>query len=213
MFDYPSAEDFDAPFPSFLENVTDDKAIFAAFDKIDGYPLSHEIAPGLWVGAQGAAGILMPFENTPTARFGVLEQLRARNISLIICCSEEEDIGAVFVNEGIQYVCAKLDDGDGEGKATSCPRFCEILQKAMPLVAAMQAKGNSILVHCNSGCHRSASIAAAILMAQQKLRGPEGLAAVFRGMVRARVVLRPSFWPLLQSDAFGDWLQRLQCHP
>jgi hypothetical protein len=35
MFDYPSAEDFDAPFPSFLENLTDDKAIFAAFDKID----------------------------------------------------------------------------------------------------------------------------------------------------------------------------------
>lgn len=211
---YPTAEDFDAPFPPYLAKLTDYQATFAAFDEICGYPLSHEVAPSLWVGAQGAAGILMPFENTPAARSKALDQLRALKISLIICCSDEKGDGAIFLNEGIRYVCAKLDDGDGEGKAASSPRFCEMLQEAIPLVKAAQTQGNSVqgnsvLVHCNSGCNRSASIAAAILMAQQKLRGPEGLAIVFRDMVRVRVVMRPSFWPLLQSVSFGDWLSSL----
>eukprot|EP01036_Dinobryon_divergens_P029775 gene29775-38920_t len=206
---YPTAESFDAPFPSYLANLADDQATFAAFDEIGEYPLSHEVAPRLWVGAQGAAGILMPFENTSAARSHALDQLRALRISLIICCSDEEGEGAIFLNEGIQYVCAKLDDGNGEGKAASSQRFCDMLQKAIPLVQATQTQGNSVLVHCNSGCNRSASIAAAILMVQQRLRGPEGLAKVFRDMVQARVVMRPSFWPLLQSIEFGDWLNSL----
>ena len=113
---YPSVDIYNAPFPSYLDELTDSEATFSAFDQIDGYPLSHEVEVGLWVGAQGAAGILMPFEDSPEARFVILEELRAKKITMIICCSEEETEGSLFLSEGIKYVCAKLDDGSPEGK-------------------------------------------------------------------------------------------------
>ena len=77
------------------------------------------------------------------------------------------------------------------------PYIEPLLRQALPLVRAAVQNGHSVLVHCNSGMHRSASIACAILMIERDL----SLDEAFRHIIRGRVVCAPSLWQYLLSNS------------
>jgi hypothetical protein len=197
--------------PERISKLADQGAYFAAFDQdpVAG-AFSHEIANNVWVGAQPAAGILSSFEDTPALRASVLEQLRARNIKVIICCCAEGPATRVFADDGVGYADALLSDGSPADIAACVPAFLALVERAFPLVLAAHARGESVLVHCNSGMHRSASVAIALLMALRGERGAEGLARVFSEVVHKRPVMRPTFWPLLESEHFAQLCEKLR---
>jgi hypothetical protein len=58
--------------------------------------------------------------------------------------------------------------------------------------------------------HRSASVAMGLLMITQCEHGIEGLARVFSAVVSKRPVIRPSFWPVLESAEFAELASRLR---
>ena len=196
--------------PERLLALADPHAYDAAFDQtpICG-ALSHEVAPGLYVGAQGAAGVLFKHEDSDTVRAEVLATLRSRRTTVIVCCSSDDACARIFEVDGISYAAALLSDGDAASISASVPAFCGLVARALTLARAAWARGESVLVHCNSGMHRSASVAMAIMMARSRAVGPAGLAAAFAAAVKARPVVRPSFWPLLEGEAFGEWLLQL----
>lgn len=196
--------------PDRLLALADARAYDAAFDQtpICG-ALSHEVAPRLFVGAQGAAGILFKHEDSAAVRADVLATLRSRRTTVIVCCIADDAMARIFEADGITYAAALLSDGDAASVAASVPAFCGLVARALPLARAAWARDESVLVHCNSGMHRSASVAMAIEMARSRAVGPRGLAAAFAVAVKARPVVRPSFWPLLEDVAFGQWLLAL----
>lgn len=58
--------------------------------------------------------------------------------------------------------------------------------------------------------HRSASVAIALLVAMRGEVGQEGLARVFGEVVKKRTVMRPTFWPLLESREFEELCLKLR---
>lgn len=156
------------------------------------------------MGAQGAAGILPAFEDSPAARAAALAALRASRVTVVVCCSAEGPAARVFEADGIAYADALLSDGRPELMAACVPAFFALLGRALPLVRAAHAAGNAALVHCNSGMHRSASVAMGLMMLLQARRGTSGLARVFAEAVGKRQVMRPTFWPVLESDEFAE---------
>ena len=160
------------------------------------------------MGAQSAAGVLPPCEDTPPARAAALASLRANRISVIVCCSAEGPAARVFAADGIAYADALLSDGKPELIAACVPTFFSLLESALPLVRAAHSRGEAALVHCNSGMHRSASMAMGLLMALRGERGVPGLARVFAEVVAKRAVMRPTFWPLLESEEFAAFCDR-----
>jgi len=202
---------YEGGIPVRISSLANAQEYSAAFDQdpVAG-SFSHEIAPGIWVGAQAAAGILVKYEDTPANRKAVLTQLQERKTTVIICCCEEGPSARRFEPHGIRYADALLSDGSPESMAASASAFFSLIERAYPLVAAALAEGNSVLVHCNSGMHRSASVALGLMMILQSAQGPEGLARVFASAVKKRPVIRPTFWPLLESKEFAEFAARLR---
>jgi hypothetical protein len=197
--------------PTRISSLADAREYSAAFDQVPvAGAYSHEVAPLMWVGAQAAAGILAPFEDTPSERDAILAQLRARNTTVIICCCDEGPHVRRYEANGIQYADALLSDGSPQSIAASAPAFFALVERAFPLVVAAHARGESVLVHCNSGMHRSGSVALGLLMVLQSAEGAEGLACVFASVVKKRQVIRPTFWPLLESKEFAELAVRLR---
>ena len=209
---FPPAAAYNSPLPPYLNSLTDERATQAAFDAIASgtYPPLHEVSssPRIFIGAQSSAGILFPFEDSPAARAATLATLRASRISTIVCCSADSPSSRIFEGDGISYASALLDDGDATGKAACASTLCALVERALPLVHAAFARGEGVLVHCASGVHRSGSVAIALLMCERQLTGRDGLAEVFRDVVRHRAIVRPSFWPLLESDVFAAIVMR-----
>jgi hypothetical protein len=197
--------------PARISSLADAREYEAAFDQVPiAGAFSHEIAPRVWVGAQAAAGILAKFEDTPGERDAVLKQLRERKTTVIVCCCDEGPSARRFEADGIRYVDALLSDGSPQLIAASAGAFFSLLERAYPLAAAALARGDSILVHCNSGMHRSASVALGLLMILQSEQGADGLARVFASAVKQRPVIRPTFWPLLESKEFAEFARSLR---
>ena len=144
-----------------------------------------------------------------------LERLQRCKVSVIVCCcfADDDPHTRIYESAGISYVCALLSDGDASQKAASVPAFIGLLERSFPLVRAALAKGDHVLVHCNSGMHRSASIAMGLVMAIRGEEGPEGLARVFAEVVNRRQVMRPTFWPLLESKEFTQVCSKLRSGP
>jgi hypothetical protein len=202
---------YDGGIPARISSLANARDYEAAFDQVPvAGAYSHEVAPLMWVGAQAAAGILTSFEDTPSERDAILAQLRARNTTVIVCCCDEGPHARRYAADGIQYADAMLSDGSCETIAASAPAFFALVERSYPLVAAAHARGESVLVHCNSGMHRSASVALGLLMVLQRAEGAEGLARVFASAVRKRAVIRPTFWPLLESTEFAELAERLR---
>lgn len=139
---------------------------------------AKEVDPGLWVGSVA--------DITDTTF------LRKNNIRLVVNCAAE-DIPSHFFSP---TVSVRLKDA---------PESRDDMAKALPKVVAKvieyRRAGNPVLIHCMAGVSRSATVAAAVLMAEygytarqavQKIqnkkpetfgtRGPNG---------------QPVFWPVL----------------
>lgn len=179
-------------YPAVLAALHDELAAATALSDPE-YPEMHRVAPGLYLGSQRAAGVLFPFEErdpvaAPVLRAAALSKLRAHGITSIVCCSAAD--ARVFAAEGLSYECALLSDGSEADIDASTPAFAELLDRAVRLYSAAQARGESTLVHCASGAHRSASIVCGILM---ELRGAP-LAKVLPEVLTARPFARPTFW-------------------
>ena len=117
----------------------------------------------------------------------------------------------MFEGDGISYAHARLDDGAHESMMASCVYIEPLLRKALPLIRTSVKSGHGVLVHCNSGMHRSASIACAILMIERGL----SLEDAFRHIIRGREVCAPSMWEYLSSPEFTNLMQQLKkipCH-
>ena len=202
---------YEGGIPARISSLANYQEYMAAFDQVPiAGAYSHEVAPQIWVGAQAAAGIFATFEDTPAERDAVLKQLRERKTSVIICCCNEGPGTRRFEDDGIQYADALLSDGSPQSIAASSAAFFSLLERAYPLAAAALARGDSVLVHCNSGMHRSASVALGLLMILQSEQGADGLARVFAPAVKKRPVIRPTFWPLLESREFAEFAERLR---
>jgi len=197
--------------PARISALADAQQYEAAFDQIPiAGSYSHEVEPLMWVGAQAAAGILAPFEDSQAERDAILAQLRARKTTVIVCCCDEGPRARRYEADGIQYADALLSDGSPQSIAASALAFFALVERAYPLVVAAHARGESVLVHCNSGMHRSGSVALGLLMILQSAEGAEGLARVFARVVKKRAVIRPTFWPLLESKEFAELAARLR---
>jgi hypothetical protein len=202
---------YEGGIPARISSLADAQEYSAAFDQVPvAGAFSHEIAPQIWVGAQAAAGILAKHEDTPAERDAILKQLRERNTAVIICCCDEGPSARRFEGDGIRYADARLSDGSPQSIAACATAFFSLLERAYPLAAAALAGGDSVLVHCNSGMHRSASVALGLIMILQSEQGAEGLARVFASAVKKRPVIRPTFWPLLESKEFAEFAARLR---
>ena len=201
--------------------------ISMAFDRmgassVDSYPDRHlvysdstagkVVLPGenlqLYVGAQSSAGVLFAHEDSTESKQAILSQLRRDNVTVIICCCDDGKDGSayrIFESDGISYAHACLDDGDVDSMAASYIYIEPLLRRALPLVRAATLRRESVLVHCNSGMHRSASIACAILMVERNM----SLLDAFRSIIKGRVVCKPTFWRYLLSAEFAALTQQL----
>lgn len=178
-----------------------------AFEAIgSSYHDLHCIVPGIWLGNQRAAGIYFKFEDSDAARAKALEELQQRKISVVVCCCGHGPEWRIFSKVGISYADAHLLDGKPEDIAESASQVGPLLLEALPLVRAAMARGEGVLVHCNSGIHRSASVVCGLLM----ILNGWSLEESFRVTVRARAVAYPIFWPYLSSGDFAAIVAKSQ---
>jgi hypothetical protein len=105
----------------------------------------------------------------------------------------EGDAWTPFADAGVTYVTALLQDGQPSAITASEPDFAALLERALPLMRATLDAGNSVLVHCASGAHRSASVVAAYLMTT--LQKP--LDDVFPIIFAKRQLAMPVYWEYL----------------
>lgn len=167
-------------------------------DVADGaFPSLHQIQPGLWLGDQSAAGVLLPFQlrETPELRDRAREVLAGHGITHVVCVSadEGEEQAQPFRDSGITYLCCKLQDGDAAAVASSAATFGALLAAAVPFIAGAVAGGGGVLVHCASGAHRSSSVVVGYLMATRH----ETLAAAFPRVFHRRPIALPVYWQYL----------------
>ena len=207
--------------PEFFLQLPENKArIQAAMRNIETFPDMHEIVSGVWLGNQTAAGILMPFEEreegAPLKKAACLAILHDRHISTIICCSHnggtlEESShngGDPFKEDGLIYLSELLLDGgllqcDPTEKAKAEAQFASFFQRAVKLMEAATAAGESVLVHCNSGANRSSSVVAGYLMLTQNKRFDEVMPIIFD----KRPIVCPRYWSWLVEEVEPEALR------
>ena len=123
----------------FLQVPANKARIQDSMRNIETFPDMHEIVPGVWLGNQTAAGILMTFEVRERRRGALrkkaacLTALRARRISTIICCSQDD--GEPFKGDGLIYLSELLLDGgllqcDPAEKAKAEAQFASFFARA-----------------------------------------------------------------------------------
>lgn len=198
LLDSSSSE---CPLPSNLSQYRKEHEVEKAFNDIaaNTYPDMHEIIPGIWLGNQRAAGIFFPFEirENPALRQVCLTSLITRRISLIICCCGVGEIFRPFEDSGIMYIDEHLEDRDPKDILATSVQVGPLLERALPLVRMAIERGEGVLIHCNSGIHRSSSIVCGLLMVLQGLTLERAYQVTLK-----RAVAYPIFWPYLQSKEF-----------
>src|SRR3989338_8253514 len=75
-----------------------------------------------------------------------------------------------YKHEGIEYCCELLSDHETD-KAENIEKFVRFFRhRALPFIAHAHAEGKPVLVHCNAGMNRSASVLIGYEMYRAKLR-------------------------------------------
>lgn len=135
---------------------------------------------------------------TPTLTLGArprpehLEVLRKLGITHVVSCLEQRELPLVaFLDAGFETLFLPVRDGMEEDIASAFPRFFEFVSGAGPRTR--------VLVHCQAGVSRSATLAIAAVMQTQQLRFYDA----YR-WVRAR---RPQVLP---NIGFASQLQRFE---
>jgi hypothetical protein len=188
----------------FLQEPANKAKIQSAMCNIDDFPDMHEIASGIWLGNQTAAGILLPYEerDAPSAaklRGTRLKTLRDHKISLVICCSHDDE--QPFKEDGIAYHCELLLDGgllkcDPSEFAKANTQFASFFEAAVQKMDTALKDGGAVLVHCNSGANRSSSVVAGYLMLARQQRFDEVMSEMFS----KRPVVCPRYWQWLVKN-------------
>lgn len=165
------------------------------------FPHLHQIRPHLYLGDQVAAGILLPFQlrEQPELRAATLAVLRAHRIQRVVCLCADEDAPEwqPFRDHGLRYLCCKLNDGSENLIQESSARFGRLVtEQVVSFVGEGRAAGEATLVHCASGCHRSASVVCAYLMIEERAT----LDQVFAEVFAIRPVVKPIYWRYLVNE-------------
>ena len=140
---------------------------------------AHRVADGLFLGSREAA-------ERP------LEELRALSIGAVVNCAP--DVVPCAHLASLEYGCVGVRDSDGED-------ILSFLGVASDWVRARRSRGVGVLVHCEVGVSRSATVAIAALMAAEERAGRDGAYARVKGK---RPVADPNmgFWrQLAQFEA------------
>jgi protein-tyrosine phosphatase len=107
----------------------------------------------IYLGSQSAVGGFPDKWNyTDKCTFGaVLEQLKKYNIKYIVCCAELYDLF-----DELEYLHIPMESNDNFNIKPSVLKAHKFIDDKI--------ENGSILVHCNAGCHRSATIVTSYLM-------------------------------------------------
>ncbi|EJD00661.1 uncharacterized protein FOMMEDRAFT_22408 [Fomitiporia mediterranea MF3/22] len=132
-----------------------------------------EVTPGLWIG------------NIHAASDSAL--LRANNIHSVLSCMR----GKVRVAETFTHFQIQLDDTEDADALAFFPQCISFIENELD-------QGRGVLVHCQAGMSRSATIAAAYLMYAEQLDAQTALEKI----VKARPGTQPNDGFLAQLDIF-----------
>jgi hypothetical protein len=144
-------------------------------------PAAHEVAPGLFLG-----GRMLPWERRVVRALGVT--------AVLDLCAERPEAPTVRAIAGGRYVAAPTLDGGTLPDA--------VFDAAVERVVAWRRAGARVLVHCALGHGRSASVAAAVLVAAGD--APDAAAALGRlNGVRPNVGLHD-----VQRASLDRWVAR-----
>jgi Dual specificity phosphatase, catalytic domain len=140
------------------------------------YP-AQEVADGLWVGSMADITDRM--------------FLRRRAIRLVVNCTD--NIPSTFFDPTLTV--AIQDSADSREALT------EALPWIVPKVLERRRLGHPVLIHCMAGVSRSATVAAAVLMAERRLTAAEAIAAIQERKPETFGTKGPDgnpvFWPVL----------------
>ena len=139
---------------------------------------AHRVADGLFLGSREVA-------ERP------LEELRALSIGAVVNCAP--DVVPCAHLASLEYGCVGVRDSDGED-------ILSFLGVASDWVRARRSGGVGVLVHCEVGVSRSATVAIAALMAAEERAGRDGAYARVKGK---RPVADPNMGFWRQLAQFG----------
>lgn len=146
-----------------------------------------EIVNGLWVGNIASAWDA----NT----------LKRHNINHVVCITQFGD-AAAFYTDTLKYHVVKLQDVPESN-------IKDVLEDAAAFIHNAMSNGHPVLVHCNQGRSRSATVAAAYLIKYRRMDATAGL-----GLLRDK---RPEILPnpgfIRQLYAFAEELHEAPATP
>lgn len=131
------------------------------------------------------------------------EAMIARGIRAVINASGSD----YTLRSGVEYLSIELEDEPSASLESA-------IRQALPFISKQTAAGDGVLVHCQAGKSRSASLCAAWLMRSENLSAEEALRAVETAHSRADP--NPGFRAqLLALDAAGPdhWFRTLCSRP
>ncbi len=140
-------------------------------------PVCHRIADGLFLGAEEAA--LRP-----------VNELRALGIGAVVNCTLEGTNGTPCAHaaEGVAYCRVSCVDNEGAD-------ILSFLEVAADWIAVQRAAGTGVLVHCQMGVSRSATVTIAALMLADGCSRDEAYLRVKQA--RRHIEPNRSFWKQL----------------
>ena len=133
------------------------------------YPQMHEILPRLYLGSERAAGVFREgaFEDVSAPLAATLATLRGAGVTHILNCTDEKrvyDEANEFHYLNISFKHRSTQEASGEDFLLNLPR-------ALRFIHSARTAGRSVLVHCNNGKNRSASVVTAYVMMYGRAEG------------------------------------------
>lgn len=126
------------------------KALITPFHEVYTFPNGNT----LYLGSQSAVGGFPDMWNYTDKDFKqVHNHLYEKGIKYVVCCAELYDLFS-----DIEYLHIPMESNDNFDISNS-------VMTALPFIEN-KLKNGSVLVHCNAGCHRSATIVVSYLMKQ-----------------------------------------------
>lgn len=123
----------------------------------------QEIVPGIWLGNQCAAGGMVPLDQrTPEYLARTLATLKEKGVTHILCLAENL---CVFPAD-FKYCQFRVADHNSDEENEL---MFNIFHSSFDFLQSALAAGGKILVHCNAGMSRSASVVISYLMRGNKL--------------------------------------------
>ena len=122
--------------------------------------------------------------------FGLLRRLRISHI-LTICPTRPNH------EPGLKYLHVSIQD-------TPSARISQQFTRCIRFIAEALASGGVLLVHCQAGISRSATIIIAYLMKTKQMSYPEAVGCVYK----SRPIIKPNIGFVQQLQDFSMSLQR-----